>query len=365
MKATSKHLEQHCDAELKTSLTLSFGLCLRALRSSSLIFCFLASICCAKTVTEQLDPIELLMLHSTKTSQDANAPDIKDAPPATKTVSQPPMQIVQLPPDRQQQAHADPIEIAPVNFAAQIEEKSPQGNFIFASSPANLLARQLWQERITVAKDEKSQRSKNELRRIIEQIRSVEFEPQRETLEPAVVTELVSAAKPDETLPGIKSPNESQEKEIESENQGQFAGLSKAQKGAQSAEPLPYQTVTDQTLQMLENISQHPEKLDNPFELAEVLFLSGHLDQALVCYREALKRSSPDNAQSAQERAWILFQIANCLRNVDRPMAMKTYRQLIAEYPDSPWTDLAKAQDKLVDWFDKDKPVALMTESEF
>ena len=116
---------------------------------------------------------------------------------------------------------------------------------------------------------------------------------------------------------------------------------------------------------MLENISQHPEKLDNPFELAEVLFLSGHLNQALVCYREALKRNNPDDAQSAQERAWILFQIANCLRNVDRPMAMKTYRQLIAEYPDSPWTDLAKAQDKLVDWFDKDKPAALITESQF
>ena len=83
MKATSKNLEQHCDAELKTSLTLSFGLCLRALRSSCLTFCFLVSVCCAKTVTEQLDPTDLLMLHSTKTSQDANAPDIKDDPPAT------------------------------------------------------------------------------------------------------------------------------------------------------------------------------------------------------------------------------------------------------------------------------------------
>jgi hypothetical protein len=46
-------------------------------------------------------------------------------------------------------------------------------------------------------------------------------------------------------------------------------------------------------------------------------------------------------------------------------MAMRTYRQLIAEYPDSPWADLAKAQDKLVDWFHKDKPAALITESQF
>lgn len=360
MKPISKNVEQYRNTEFKISLILSLGLCLRALLSSCLTFCFLASICCAKTATEQLDPTDLLMLNSTETLQDANALDIKDDPPAAKVVSQPPMQIAQLPPDRQQYAPPDPIKIAPVNFAAQIEEKSLQDNFIFTSTPTNLITRQLWQERITLAKDEKHQQSKDELRRIIQKIRSVEFEPQRETLEPAAVTELVSVAEPNETLPGIKSTDKSQKKEVESENQRQFTELS----NAQNVEALPYQTVTDQTLQLLENMSQHPEKLEKPFELAEVLFLSGHLNQALVCYREALNRNKSDDAQSAQERAWILFQVANCLRNVDPPMAINTYRQLIAEYPDSPWTDLAKAQDELVEWFHKDKPVALITENQ-
>jgi uncharacterized protein with HEPN domain len=38
------------------------------------------------------------------------------------------------------------------------------------------------------------------------------------------------------------------------------------------------------------------------------------------------------------------------------------YRQLIAEYPGSPWVDLAKAREKLIDWYLKDKPRTLIAE---
>jgi TolA-binding protein len=364
MKTENKNLEQNCNTKRKTSLTLSCKLCIHALGSSLLAFCFLTSVSGAEIVTEQLDPTDLIMSHSAETSQDANTQNIKDDPDALKAVVQPPMHVVELPADRHQQIQTTPhtIEITPLNFTTQVEEKSPQDNFVTVSNPETLITRQLWQERITVSKDEKDRRNKDELRQIIEQIRSVEFQLQSETPEPVTVAELLSTAKPGETPPDIQATHEPEKKETEFMHQSTSGELSDEKKDAQGTGPLHYRAVTDQTLQIFEDKSQNPEQLNNPFELAEVLFLSGHLKQALACYREALKREDPDKARSGHDRAWILFQIGNCLQDVDRPKAMETYRQLIAEYPDSPWTDLAKAQDKLTDWLQNDKPAKLITE---
>jgi tetratricopeptide (TPR) repeat protein len=322
------------------------------------------SVSIAEVAAERFDPIYLLMSHSTKASKDANAPNSKSHPPAIKPPAIKPsamtgMQVVELPSARQdhKQNNPDCLKIAPVNFAARIDEKSSKENFIIAPNPQTLLTRKLWRQRITFAEDANDQRSKNELRRIIEQIRSVEFDPQSETVESVVSTEPALAAKPLETLPDS-------ERQATQSKGHRPDGFSNAKKDMQSTGPLPYRTITDQTLQMLEDdIAKHPEKLSNPFELAEVLFISGHPKPALACYRQALQRKEPDDARSAQDRAWILFQIANCLRDVDRPSATKTYRQLIAEYPDSPWTELAKAQDKLVDWLEKDKPASLIIQA--
>lgn len=356
MKPTSRSLEQHCDSKRKTLLDLSFSFCLSFLPTVCMIFCLLVSVSSAQIATQQLDPTDLLMSHSAKTSNDSNTTHVENDPPVIKPLTQPAMQVVELPSDQKEHPPTTPdfLKIAPVNFALNVEEESPQDNFIIAPNPKTLLTRQLWKQRITFVEDANDQQSKNELRRIIEQIRSVEFDPHKETLEPALLAELVSAAESGETLP---------DDETKSDAQGTSGGFSDAEKDMQSAGPLPHRTITDQTLQMLEDVAQYPERLSNPFELAEVLFLSGHLKQALACYQEALKRRQPQDARSANDRAWILFQIANCLRDIDRPSAMETYRQLIAEYPDSPWTELAKAQDKLVDWFDKDKPLSLITQT--
>ncbi len=361
MKPKSQNLEQHCDAGTKTLSALSFSFCFRATPTLCLTFCLLASVSIAEIATEQLDPTDLLMSHSAKTSKNANTPNVKSHPHARKPLAEPVMQLVEIPSDQREQRQTDPDfpKIAPVNFAAPVDEKSPRDNFIIASNPQTLLARQLWKQRITFTEDANDQQSKNELKRIIGQIRSVEFDPHREAIEPAALTELVSPAKPGETRTGSKTLDDENESDAPSTS-GVF---SSAKEDAQSAEPLPYRNVTEQTLQMLKNIAQHPEQLSNPFELAEVLFVSGRLKDALACYQEALKRKEPSDASSAQDRAWILFQIANCLRDTDRPSAMKAYRQLIAEYPDSPWTELAKAQDKLVDWLDKDKPASFITQA--
>ena len=125
---------------------------------------------------------------------------------------------------------------------------------------------------------------------------------------------------------------------------------------------LSYEPISDQTLQRVKVLSQHPDKVENPLQLAEILFLDGHLKEAAIFYQEALNRISKDssNLSCADDRAWILFQIGNCLRNDDVPAAMKAYRQLITEYPSAPWTEITKTLEKLIDWYQKDKPRELI-----
>lgn len=356
MKPTSRSIKQRCETNRKTLLDLSFSFCFRFLPAVCLAFCLLVSVSSAEIATEQLDPIDLLMSHSSKTSNDSNTTYVENEPLVIKPLVQPAAHVVELPSEQKEHPPTNPhfLKIAPVNFALNLQEESPQDDFVLAPNPKTLLTRQLWKQRISSVEDANDQQSKNELRWIIEQIRSVEFDPPKETLESALLNELISAAEP-----GDKAPDG----ESQSDTQTTSGGFSDAEKDMQTDEMLLHPTITNQTLQMLEDVTQHPEQLNNPLELAEVLFLSGHPKQALACYQEALKRKQPQDTRSANDRAWILFQIANCLRDIDRPSAMETYRRLIVEYPDSPWTELAKAHDKLVDWFDKDKPLSLITQT--
>jgi len=341
----SRRISQSYDSRLKTSLRSSFKSRFRVFRFSLLAFCFLPFLTRLGISSEQLDPTVLLLPHLAKLSQDVNAPDVPALPNTPFCDWEPAIRVAELPSGPQETQTGD---TASVNFAAQVEQNLPQTGFAAAGKPDSL-GRKLWQDGISVPQGEKDKRSRNKLKRIIEEIRSVEFDSRDQTPKPVIVVEPMPAAEPDETLSDTEVLEEHEKKEIES---GQEI-------------PLLYQPVTDQTLQMLENLSQHLDQVDNPFELGEVLFLSGHQKKAAVFYQEALSRSSADEAGSAQDRAWILFQIGNCLRDDDDAAAKKMYRQLIAEYPESPWTDLAKAQDKLIDWYRENKSRKLIAESKY
>ncbi len=208
------------------------------------------------------------------------------------------------------------------------------------TDPNSHFKRQSWLVELNMAEGEKDKSTKNELSRIIEQIRSINFGLQKEDFEPAIVPDVVPIDVPDEAV--SEDPNEQNKKEEESS--------------------LPYGLITNQTLQTIKSLSKKPGNLHNPFELGETLFLSGYLKEAAIFYQEALKRKSPDDAGSTRDRAWILFQIGNCLRNDDQTEAIKMYGQLITEYPNSPWKELADARRTLLDWYLKDEPHKLITE---
>jgi len=226
------------------------------------------------------------------------------------------------------------------NSTAGDSRKLSQSSVITSRDAKNISGLEMLRAEVSIAKRQNDTESRNQLRQIIEQIRSVEFGPQKQAPAPVVILEKASAIEPNETVPGVPGQKE---------------------KAKPEAKPkLPDEPITGETLQMLRNLAQEPEKLDNPLELGEILFVSGNIKEAATFYSEALKRKDPNDVSTSWDRAWILFQIGNCLRNDDLPVAAKMYQQLITEYPNSPWADMASAQSNLIAWYLKDEPVKLM-----
>jgi len=232
--------------------------------------------------------------------------------------------------------------IASANSATERVLQSPQNGGAISEVPDGTLARQLRQAEISAAKARKESESKKRLKQIIEQVRAVEFTSQAQPAEPPIAPEQMPTPEPNSAPSDAQAP----EKDVEPVNEPK----------------LPYEPVAEQTLEMLRNLSQKPEQLENPLELAEILFLSGNLNDAAMLYQEALKRQDPNDAAVSRDRAWILFQTGNCLRNDDMSAAAKMYRRLQTEYPTSPWAELAKARSKLIDWYLKDEPEKLVAE---
>ena len=115
--------------------------------------------------------------------------------------------------------------------AAKVDKKQP--HLLIAKSPTTSISRQLWQARISVSKDRKPSQSKNELQQIIKQISSIEFKPQDQTSEPLIVVEPIQKAEPNNILSDTEIAQEQQPNKIERK--------------------LPYEQVTEQTLQILKS----------------------------------------------------------------------------------------------------------------
>ncbi len=231
----------------------------------------------------------------------------------------------------------------PKDPPAQTADNPSHGTGV-TSGPTNQFEQQLWRNRISTPKSQEHSKSKDELQNLIEKIRSVRFKKDQST---------IATIKPSLTA----EPNE---KIITFEDWPQ--PIPKRQPEITSDPRLPYKPVTEQTLRMLEDLSRDPGKLHNPLALAEILFLSGHLKQAATFYQQALTLMNLDDITSTENRAWVLFQIGNCLQNTDLSAAKKVYTQLITEHPDSLWADLAKARAKVVEWYQIDKPRQLINE---
>ncbi len=310
----------------------------------SLKLCFLVLIVCiltapvrAEGLWQNIYPLNVGGFLFAPGSQSASTSDMPEEANAPFDIARSLEQIAEL-------ALDDGKSQTPGSTAADItaEVGATPSHPLIAKSPKTDLSRQLWQARINVAGDTKHSESKNELRRIIREINSVEFEPRQQGPESLIVVEPSRNTDPNETASNKGIPQEDESGKIEHK--------------------LPYRPVSDETLQVLKGLSQNPEQLHNPFELAEILFSSHSLKEAAKCYREAISRMTAGETGQSQDGAWMLFQTGNCLREDDPATAIQMYEQLIAQYPDSPWVSLARVKSELVGWYLKDTPDKLIDE---
>lgn len=220
-----------------------------------------------------------------------------------------------------------------INFAAEVNNTQPQNTPSSADTSPKKLEQQVWDSRITALPQDHDKNKTNELRQLVEQVRSVKFEPHRPAQQPAAL--LVETPRPAVTAPLM-----------------------------QPAEPAKTAEINDeQTLKIVDKQLKDPNQISNPFELAEILFKSGRLSQAGICYKQALKLLPVDDPNAATERAWILFQIGNCLKDEDPNTARESYAELIRTHSDSPWAELAKARYGLIEWEQQDHPGELVRQT--
>jgi len=260
----------------------------------------------------------------------------------------------------------------------QAAEDSSQEGLYVAAKTSSEITQQLLYNGTIAPESRQSGKNRQELQRLIAQVRSIKFEPKSRILGPAGTIKPVLTSLQGE--PSEVSSITQTTKQIVKKGEPEFS-LSLDSQAAM--DKLSYQPVSAQTLQMLENLEQSAvERLHNPMQLAEILFLSGHLKQAATFYQQALNRIDPNDVMSAQDKAWILFQIGNCLREnqgdqpegldrsksrqaLDGAEAKKMYRRLIEECPNCPWADLAMSRENLIDWFLNDEPEKLIEENKF
>ncbi len=210
------------------------------------------------------------------------------------------------------------------------------------------LARRLWQSRIAAPDPSEDLEIRQDLQHLIRQVRSMTFDDP--TAEPTFSPPTPPAARNEAPIvPEIDSLT--------------------------SAEPIPSTTTTAEapvepaqslpvdTLDGLEDLVADPNQVDAPLEMAELLFLSGRATEAAVFYEKALTQFPANDLTTSEDRAWILFQLGNCLRGTDMAKARDMYMKLISQYPTSPWTELAKAHGRLINWYQSAKPDQLLSQS--
>jgi hypothetical protein len=110
-------------------------------------------------------------------------------------------------------------------------------------------------------------------------------------------------------------------------------------------------------IEKIEIIKTQPQKIDQPFLLAELLHSNGYLEYAVYFYNITLA----DKTTSQQiDKAWVLLQKANCQKQYEPVKAVDTYKQIISDYPDSTWVQPAQANQDLLNLYIQQKPKELI-----
>jgi TolA-binding protein len=223
-----------------------------------------------------------------------------------------------------------------------------QNDLMLTQMPINSTSRSVWRSNITL-RDNREAKSRKELQALIARINAFHFQGQEPPSESATPMPSVF------TSPTLPTPTTPPEVNLTPE-------LVKSEDKEPSIAPIESKEILEQTRQTFHSIVEHPESLPDPLALAELLFRAHYMEEAAMCYEEALKRAGRQQTGNTVDISWILFQIGNCLRETDPRAALNAYQQVTTTYPDSPWTPIARVKSRWIDWMIKDDPRGLLKE---
>jgi len=225
-----------------------------------------------------------------------------------------------------------------ISLAKLMSRTAEQAKSLQTGVDQDALSRNLWTSRVAAPKDTTDIEASLALKRIVRQVRSVRFADR-------------------DPGPTFTAPAESAS--LEEEPEAQTATMSVSESiGLQTAASGNAVSVVARPTRMqktLDFVQQNPDQVRDPLEMAELLFLSGRATEAAPFYAKALDGLRRTDSTYDADRAWILFQLGNCLRETDTAKAQETYMKLVSEYPGSPWTELAKAHGRLLAWYQKSR----------
>ena len=233
---------------------------------------------------------------------------------------------------------------ASVDAVRAAETKTENRNAEPRTDAPGPLARELWSGRIAAPEAGDDAQTSLALKRLIRQVRVLTLNTDKTPVSPSA--------------PPIEAPAQAQTPTPVTANVEGVAPAP-AEPVAAAAAPTP-PALAPKMQKTLEGLQRNAGRVRDPLEVAELLFLSGRPPEAVPFYEEALRRAGTGGPASGADRAWILFQLGNCLRETDATKAQDAYMKLIAEYPDSPWTEMARASGRLLAWYQSTRPDRLI-----
>jgi tetratricopeptide (TPR) repeat protein len=199
--------------------------------------------------------------------------------------------------------------------------------------------RKLWHGRVSAPEQPDSVQDQIALDELVRKIRSVKFQPREQ--EPPVAPTFVMPEPVTKRLEAAPAQEKILEQTASSVPIGSAA---------------PERTLPPEAAEALKRVLADPNQAGDPQELAELLYLTGKLPEAAVLYQKALDLTSDKEPAARADRAWMLLQLGNCLRDTDPAKAKDAYAKVIAEHADCPWVELAKAHSQFITWYEQVQP---------
>jgi hypothetical protein len=227
---------------------------------------------------------------------------------------------------------------APRSQAAQTQavQKDPlPADPNLAARVRDYVSKQLWKSRISTLPSEPTGQDKEELGQLIERLKAAEGRAKprdRAQADPAGAQRAPEPNAVPAALPPAPSPV-------------------KAPTPDANSARLPALLLPD---------GADPNTVTDPLKMAEILYATGLRAKAAPFYQKALAQVDAQDKKKASERQWILLQLGRCWLEDQPAQARQMFSQLISEYPDSPWLDVARTWQGLTDWYLTEQPRQLI-----